>query len=172
MPDHPGFISSDFGIHPVSQLIRGLLQAIDKKRFEASTKKGSLNIIVFPTTPLTHECVLPSQCLNRDRVGKTLSHHRHFHDPLSRLLSPSCKYAQLFVYSLNPQESWWRDNITASVEHMVSLYALTPPAAADKIAAVNEMQNCALMSLGPGLIFWSLIMSPCCLSGYLLASRI
>lgn len=69
-----GLVSSDFNVHPVSQLIRGLIQFVDKERIE------------------------------------------------------------LYCYSLQSQSSWWGDNITASVEHFVSILDMNHRDAAQLIA--------------------------------------
>ncbi len=67
-----GFLSSDFGVHPVSSLIRGLLAELSA-------------------------------------LGPR----------------PAATAAEVFVYILTDQTSWWRTNITATVHHAVDLFGLS-----------------------------------------------
>ena len=72
-----GFLSSDFGVHPVSSLIRGLLAELS---------------------------ALPAAA------------------------------AEVFVYILTDQTSWWRTNITGTVHHAVDLFGLSQDACRARVA--------------------------------------
>lgn len=111
-PLHVGLLSSDFGVHPVSSLIRGLVQALASARFSKPTTAGSL-----PGKKNESEGI---RAITRGHKGR-------------RAVEVSC-------WLLSEDDSWWRRNMSAMLPRarFVSLQNTPHKESASKIKAVKD----------------------------------
>lgn len=110
-PLHIGLLSSDFGVHPVSSLIRGLVQALANARFPKPSAAGG-----HQGKEKESESIL---AITRGHQGR-------------RAVEVSC-------WLLSEEDSWWRRNMSAMLPRarFVSLQNLPHKESASKIKAVS-----------------------------------
>ena len=98
-----GFVSSDFGVHPVSSLIRGLIAELSHVPDDNNGDTERRNKYAADSATSNNPTIL------------------------------SLGHVETFVYILTDQTSWWRDNITGTVHHAVDLFGKSTIACADRI---------------------------------------
>jgi len=111
-PLHVGLLSSDFGVHPVSSLIRGLVQALASAHFSKPTTAGSHLDMKNESEDI--------RAITRGHKGR-------------RAVEVSC-------WLLSEEDSWWRRNMSAMLPRarFVSLQNLPHKESASKIKAVKD----------------------------------